>query len=369
MPNVLDYLKWRQDLVFEQDPFHHIDSLVLARFVYLPFSLILNENEEITIKTAYQRFRALQNENIRYLIDEDEKLMELVGTSSRFKHCIISHFVDEINKKTSMQFSAMTIHLNHKTHVLVYRGTDNTLVGWKEDLNMCCHTKVEAQKQAVIYARKMMNEYPGKFILCGHSKGGNLALYSSLFLSKKLQKRILWVDNFDGPGLSLELYEKKVNDPMHERIYTFLPQGSVIGRLLYQNNTNLEVVHSTYSGLYQHDLYSWEIMNKEFIQADSFAKNSQVIDASLKEFLEKVSPSDRQKCIEIIFNIISSTNETTFHDLASSWYRHAPAVIKALSEIEAEDRKVIGDMMRVLLDLVMDELKDSFRENRNKNVL
>lgn len=356
MSNVLDYLKWRNDLTFSQDKFNVIDSLVLSRFVYLRWEQIL-EIESCTVFQAYQKYLSMDKSTMHILSNEDPILFDLVGNSNRFKDCIISDFINVIDEKNMIQFCAMCIHLTDKTHYVCFRGTDNTLIGWKEDLYMSFQPNVPAQRLALDYLKKIALKYRGKLRVGGHSKGGNLALYSSLFSPKYVQRRILQIDNFDGPGLSKENYENKKELDIYQRVNVYCPQNSMIGRMLFHDESKIDLIYSNGKGPWQHDLYTWQIINKQFKYVSNFDTSSEIIENSLKEFMEQVNPEQRKQCIDIIFDILESTNEDTFHEFASNWFKNSTQVVKYLSKIKPEDRKIVIDAAKMLMSIMFDEFK------------
>lgn len=358
MSNILDYLKWRNDLTFSQDLFNVIDSLVLSRFVYIRWEEIL-KNESCLISEAYQKFLSMDTSSMHILADEDPTLFELVGNSNRFKDCTISDFVHVLDEENMIQFCAMCIHLSDKTHYVCFRGTDNTLVGWKEDLYMSFKPDVPAQRLALDYLKRIAKKYRGKLRLGGHSKGGNLALYSSLFAPKYIQRRIMSVDNFDGPGLSKENYELKKDLEIYQKIHVYCPQNSMIGRMLYHDETKIKLIYSNGKGPWQHDLYTWQILNKQFHYVNEFETSSEIIENSLKEFMEKVTPEQRKQCIDIIFESLESTNEDTFHEFSLKWFKNSTQVVKYVSKIQPDERKVVMDAIKMFMSIMFDEYKST----------
>lgn len=365
MSNILDYLKWRNDLTFSQDPFNEIDSLILSRFIYLRWEQIL-ENKSCTISQAYQKFKSMDLSVMHILADEDPQLFELVANGNRFKDCLISDFVHILDEENMVQFCAMCIHLTDKTHYISYRGTDNTLIGWKEDLYMSFQPNVYAQRLALDYLKDISKKYRGKLRVGGHSKGGNLALYSSLFSPKYVQSRILQIDNFDGPGLSKENYEKKKDLNIYQNVHVYCPQNSLIGRMLYHDESKFKLIYSIGKGPYQHDLYTWEIMNKQFNYVNKFKTSSEIVENSLKEFMEQVNPEQRKQCIDIIFEILESTNEDTFHEFASNWFKNSTQVVKYVSKIKPDERKVVIDAAKMFMSIMFDEYKSTIVQKESK---
>ena len=192
MSNILDYIKWRGDLTIQNDPFNEIDSLILSRFSYLPFDGIIEENEVVTIRELNERFQKQDKNNINILWDDDINLFPLMGNSKRFGEMKATKYSNKLNIEEELQFSAITILVPDDTIFISYRGTDNTIVGWKEDFNMGFKSHVGAQIDSVKYLEEIADKYPKNNIrIGGHSKGGNLAVYSAVFATEKTKNRII----------------------------------------------------------------------------------------------------------------------------------------------------------------------------------
>ena len=357
MNNILDYLRWRNDLSFKTDPFNEIDSLILSRLSYIRWELILKEDEILSIQEAYERFNKLDIKNIHHLADKDPELFRLLAQSQRFKDIKVSEFVYKLDEINGIQFCAITIQLNLFTTYISFRGTDNTLVGWKEDLYMSFQPNVPAQKEALNYLKSIAKKNRGKLILGGHSKGGNLAMFAGLFSLKSIQKRILYIHNFDGPGLSQELHERIQFSELYQRIHIYCPQNSIFGRMLYYEDQNRILIHSFSKGVYQHDIYTWNVLGKQFISTSKFEKESEIIDNALKEFLNIVPLKQRKDTIDIIFDVLESTNKDTFRELSSNLFKNSAHVVKYITKIEPEHRKIVMDSVKILLSIMFDEVK------------
>lgn len=211
MNNVFSYLFWRGDLTLDIDEFNNIDALVLARLSYIPFENIVSKdfNESITIKEAYDKSFAVKDFEKGFILENDKPFFKAVAKSERFQNMTLSAYVNEIDKKSEKQFSAITIDTNDGFYFVAYRGTDNTLVGWKEDFNMSFLDIIPAQEEAKEYLEYIRKDAKLPLTVAGHSKGGNLAVYASSFCNEETQYVITKVYNFDGPGLNQNLIKKK----------------------------------------------------------------------------------------------------------------------------------------------------------------
>lgn len=362
MSNILDYLQWRGDLSLQAAPFNSVDSLILARAAYFRWELILDKRKELTICEAYEKFKNLDPSSYHNLAEEDPSLFELMATSERFKNGIVSDFINDVDEKKETQFCAVVFQLSDQTLYISFRGTDNTVVGWKEDLNMSFQDCVPSQHKAKRYINRIAKKYQHDLRIGGHSKGGNLAVYSSLYMAKKYLRRVIEIDNFDGPGLSSVVMNEKKQHPFFQIIKVFYPQNSVIGRLLFHEENNRHLIQSVYKGIYQHDLYSWQVMGKEFVSVNEFKKGSEIVDGAIKQFLLEVPAQQRKQCIDLIFDVISSTNADTFHELSTNLMMKAPMMIKSMTQVESVDRKMMMETLKILTDLIVDEMK-----SMNKN--
>lgn len=239
MANIFDYMNWR-DLPLKQVEFNEIDNLILARLSYFPFDGYLNQGEKITVKEAYQRYKE-QGTTGRILQQEDIELYPILASSTRFGNMILTSYSNKIDPIQEKQFSAITIEMEDDTLYVAYRGTDNTIVGWKEDLNMSFSELVPAQTDAVAYLENVAKQYQNKKIrVGGHSKGGNLAVYAAAFVNPEVQKKIINVYNNDGPGFCDKVINSESYQNILNKVHTYIPQTSIIGRLLnHQEKTTI----------------------------------------------------------------------------------------------------------------------------------
>ena len=195
MSNVFDYIQWRGDLSLSVDEFNEIDNLILSRFSYFPFDEIIKENEVVTIKELSERFKEKDNSKMPILWKDDVNLFPAMGQTKRFGEMKATKYVNKINVEQEKQFSAITVIMPDDTIYVSYRGTDNTVVGWKEDLNMTFKSHIPSQIDAVKYLEEVAEKYPNKLRIGGHSKGGNLAVYAAAFTNETIKHRIINIYN------------------------------------------------------------------------------------------------------------------------------------------------------------------------------
>ena len=352
MANIFDYIKWR-DISLEKVEFNEVDNLILSRLSYFPFDGIISKDEEITLKEAYARTKIMGTTG-RTLQVEDIDLYPLLEKSTRFGKCFITNFVNKVEPEQEKQFSGVTVILPDGTIYVSFRGTDNTIVGWKEDFNMSFSDLVPSQIDSVEYLNNVAKKYKNMLRVGGHSKGGNLAVYAAAFSSDETKKQIIEVYNNDGPGFSDKVIESKEYNEILKKVHTYIPQTSIIGRLL-EHKEKTTIVKSTETGIMQHDLYSWQVLGDKFVRAKQ-TNYSDFIDNTITNWLKEVSPKQREEFVDTWFNILNSTNVKTVNELSSKWFRNVGTMIKTYSNLSSETKRMMTKTLRALLRVGKDNI-------------
>ena len=354
MANIFDYLQWRGDLTLEQDEFNEIDNLILARFSYLPFDELIKENENVSIEELAKRYKKANIKPEDILWKDDVNLLPALEKTERFKNMIAVKYINKIDEEKEKQFSAITVLMPDDTIYVSYRGTDNTIVGWKEDFNMSFKSHVASQLDSVKYLEEIAKEYPNiKLRVGGHSKGGNLAVYAAVFSNDSVKNRIINVYNNDGPGFSDEIIKLDEYKNMIKKVHTFIPQSSVFGRLL-NHEEKYTVLESVQTGIMQHDLYSWQVLGNEFVRVDEITDGSEFVNETIRGWLSKVSPEQREQFIDTIFAILNNTNAHRMHELSENWFVNAKTILKTYKNIDEESKKIITETLFCLFSIAKD---------------
>lgn len=362
MSNIFDYIDWRGDLSFNASSFNEIDNLILSRISYFPFDGLIKEQETITVKEAYARFNQLDTDNIHMLQKEDADLFPAVAYSNRFGNLYVKNYISERDNQAEKQFSAITFIIPDGTTYVAYRGTDNTLIGWKEDFNMSFMESVPSQEEAKKYLNEVASELTtGNLRIGGHSKGGNLAVYAAAFCNNEIKDRIIEIYNNDGPGFFDSIIETPEYQAIANKIHTYIPQTSIIGRML-KNEGTCTVVESTEFGIYQHSLYSWQVLGTKFIEKEQVTKESEFIDKSLKKWLMTVSSEQREKFWVALFEIMSSTNKTSLYQMKANWLESSKQMIATYKGLDDETRKIVNETVKCFFSIMKENVKE--RERR-----
>ena len=347
MSNINDYLLWRGDIpISSKFKFNEVDSMILARFSYLLFDRIdMRKNE--TIESISQKMKDIPNEEFRY--NGDKELITYLGQSNRFKDMEVTDYVSNNDKKSEKQFCGITIHISDKEMYISYIGTDSTIYGWKEDFNMSFMDNVPCQIAGKEYAEKVIKKYPDKSVrISGHSKGGNVAIYSAITIPAELQNRVIKVYNYDGPGFSKNIIDKYGNEKIVNKIETYIPQDSVIGRIL-NHKEKITISLSNEKGIFQHDIYSWQVIKDNLIKLNHNTEISENIDKTLTDWLENTTAEQRKIFVDTVFEIFYSTDANTFGDISKNLSTNISKMLKKYGEISTEDKKVITNMIKIIV--------------------
>ena len=348
MANIFDYLKDVAHDSFYDLPLNELDVLALTETTYLSFDNLVSTTPQRLLALAPQVPREsnmLTNKNRLQLLDE-------LAQHKRFKNCKLSHFINDIDTELQKQFAAMTYRLTLDTYLIVFRGTDDSIIGWKEDFHLTYMKEIPAQKHALRYLKNFFAHHPKqKVILAGHSKGGNLAIYAASQIEQSLQNQITAVYTFDAPGLHKELTQSEGYQRIMDRTKVFIPQGSIIGMML-EIPANQIIVHSTaLGGIAQHDTFSWQIENKHFVQLDKTNSDSQQVDTTFKEWVSTVPDEELQLYFDLFFGTILDAGISSINDLSSfKAIEHIHHLFVQAQSLTPEERETMGRLTQLLID-------------------
>jgi hypothetical protein len=356
MAGIFDYLSWRGDLTFAQSPFNAVDNIILTHLSYLPLDNIVPGPEHkagLTVAEAAELFAAAFEKNPGDFRDtlmskDDPRFLGILGSSGRYGNLELRGYVNQIDPRREKQFAALTIITGDGSAFVTYRGTDASLVGWKEDFNMSFNPVVPAQTEAAAYLAKTAGQIRGPLRTGGHSKGGNLAVYAAAFCDKKIQSRITAIYSNDAPGFHPSVLKSPGYRAIRKKIIAFVPQDSVIG-MLFEHDDDYTVVKSVQSGLMQHDVYSWEVTRNDVVRLDTVTRGSRFINRTLKEWIGGLDETQREQFIEALYAILSSTEAKSFPELTAGWLKNTGLMIQSLTSVDESTRELIARTIAALL--------------------
>ena len=366
MANIFDYLQWRGDLTFSQDPPNEVDALIFSGLSYIRFGAQIQEHPEkpVTLQEASEIFFTQENYETCCRIQKDIDLLVAAAGTRRFGDCHLCMYRDLLIPEQETQFAAMTFLLDDGSMFLSFRGTDNSLVGWKEDFNMTFQQTIPAQRLALQYVREVALEHYRPMRLGGHSKGGNLAVFAAARSSPMIQQRILGIYNNDGPGFTKYLMGDPGYVAMVPRIKTYVPQSSIIGMLL-EHEEPYTVIRSKSIGLLQHDLYTWDVLGKAYIPVEEITESSQFVDTTIKTWFAEMTNQEREQLVDVMFALLGSGGADNIYDLIHP--RNIKTYIKTLSSDEYLCR-VLSTEFTGLMEAAR-KTKAKFEENREAELL
>ena len=347
MDNLFDYLKWRGDIPFSQVPPTPVDALIFSELSYLGFGGIVPDHpgQTIPLRDAAEVFFTLPNKEQVYRVKADLRLLKACAQTLRFGNTELTFFRELFLPHEETQFAAVSFLLDDGTAFLAFRGTDYSLVGWKEVFNMSFADSVPAQREALGYTREFAEAYPLLLRLGGHSKGGNVAVYAAAKAEPALQQRILAVYNNDGPGFTDTLMGDSGYIAMVPNIHTFIPQSSIIGMLL-EHEEPYTVVKSSLFSILQHECFSWEVNGGSFVHVDEIDNHSRFIDRTLKTYLAEMDKKERSEFVDAFFSLLGAGGADQLFDLLHP--KQIAAVIKSLGS-DDKRRNFLFEKTRELL--------------------
>lgn len=316
MASMLDYIAWRGDLSFSSSAPNEVDALIFSTLSYIPFrgSVERNPEKPVLLRQAAREFFDIPDPEGYIRTQNDLELLKAAGESQRFGNIRIAEYRKIFIKERDTQFAAVTFLLDDGSIFISFRGTDNTLVGWKEDFSMCFRREIPSQKLAKQYLQDVLMDHSGPVRVSGHSKGGNVAVYAVSQSVPVIRERILEVYNQDGPGFS----EAFLEDPGYRQIlpilHTQVPQSSVIGMILNRAEP-IAIVKSNQSGIMQHDPFSWEVQGNRLVAVDSLSGNSIFLQLTIKNWLLGMDMETRVRMVDMLFDLLTSGDVEVTGDL------------------------------------------------------
>lgn len=360
MGNLLDYLAWRGDLPFSRDPFNSIDACLLSSLSYIDFTDIVpgKGKGKVTMREASKQFFKLHSaeelSNDKSFINFCPSILKALAESNRFRGAMLSNFVDDTDIGREIQFGALEIETSDGVAFISFRGTDDRIIGWKEDFNLSYMT-VPAETEAVLYMQEVMGGRTQEIRMGGHSKGGHLAIYAATQTLPEIAQRIKNIYSFDGPGFGFnkEILETPQFTFIEQKIEKFIPQTSIVGRLL-TSSVRPMVIRSNEHGIMQHNPLSWEVEGKEFYELASTDKVSDTFEETLSSWLDEMSYLQRKVFVDDLFSVFEASGADTMSSMTKVGIKGTRAMITRMKEINDSSGRIriLVKLFFVNLDVV-----------------
>ena len=366
MDTIINYLDWRGDVPMSVSPFNEVDNYIVGKIVSCDFSGIVPEGPEaVTLAAAAEAFFARYGRDVRlgFLISAGlGPILQRLPETARFRDISLRFFVRRALPERTEQFSALTLDLPDGTHYVSFRGTDDTLYGWKEDCMMALSGAIPAQQDAADYLRTVAAALPGPLRTGGHSKGGNLAVYAAAQADAALQERIRAVYSNDGPGFHAEFLASPGYQSIRDRVLTLLPQYSIVGTLLVQDPERCAIVRSSRFGIAAHDGFNWGVCATGFLRCEGLSRSSRAFDVTMEQVLAGMDMAQRREFIETFFSILSATGAVSLSDINERRVRKALSIARSM----AKERTVSRFVLEVLEQMAKEYVAVSALELRER---
>lgn len=356
MGNIIKYVKNYGRYTFADVPLNEVDSLVLSQFAYLKFDSLVPDVDSDGKAVSVQELMEHGNRDSlfgdeRYR-EDNTALLKAMASGRRFRNVLLNYHENIIDTGKETQFSAVTFFLPDETVYIAFRGTDETIVGWKEDFNMAFCEPVPGQLMSEKYLKFVTRKFDGPFYVGGHSKGGNLAVFASMSCPEDIQKRILKIYSHDGPGFRPEVLRARGYDKIEAKVCKILPHSSLVGMLL-QNQENYEVVQSSSFGLLQHNPYTWSIRGGRFVKAKDVYRKRKMKNDIINQWILSMDENRLKIFVDTLYQLVSASQVDTLLEFSADWKNCVTAIFNAMKELDEESRKMLWEIMKTLVELRM----------------
>lgn len=361
MHNIINYVwDYGKETLFER-PFCVEDALVLSEFCYLKYDGLVPGMEEKPIFLS-ELDKDPDKENLfwdkRYERD-NRALYNAILFSKRFKNLRLGFYNNIIDAEHESQFSAITYFLDAGVTVITFRGTDETIAGWQEDFGMMLKKPIMGQTLSVEYLKKLAAILPGSFYVTGHSKGGNLSMYSAMCSDRTIQDRIIKVLSFDGPGFRPEFISEKLTENIREKSHTYIPRSSPIG-LMLSTPGDMTIIEAKAVGAMQHNPYNWLLKDGKLVES-KISEQHKLMMESTNQWIFNLDDTEIQQFVSLMCWLLSATNADTTIEFQDNFSDHAKALYKATREASNEVKDMASEFMRSYVSLAGDNFKDEFK--------
>lgn len=353
--SITDYMTWRGDLTLQQDPFNEVDSVILGMASFIDFAGIVpppGAPGTVRFDAAMAQYMAeLDGERAHFGVIIPDQTLDLAKQASecpRYADAELFAYENVVDEGKEMQFAAVTFRLSDGSMFVSFRGTDDTIVGWKEDFNMYFQDSVPAQERAAAYLNCVAGQYPDKIRTGGHSKGGNLAIWSVVHAAPEVQARLIQAYSNDGPGFNHAMLRSPAYLAVRDRCMTYVPQSSLVGMLM-EPADNVKIIYSTQTGLLQHDPFSWDVERNHYNYLPERSAFGEHNDAALRLWVDSMTEEEQRALIGDLFEVLESSGAKTLTEMDNNKRKAFSAMRKTIQGYDRERRKRINRLVGRLI--------------------
>ncbi len=362
---LIDYVTWRGDLSFEVSPFNDVDNVILCEVSYLDMTcaMLQKSSEPVTIREAYQKIKKADCYKLTTINGGSEDLIAKIAESERFGNLKMRYYIDHFIHGYT-QFSAVTFDLGNGVQYIAYRGTDDSIIGWKEDF-MLSFTKTPAQESALLYADSVIQD--GMYYIGGHSKGANLAVYAAAFLPEEKKNKVLHVYMNDGPGFAEDVFDMETIRKVYPMTTKIVPHYDIIGQIYSEEIEDTYIVRSTYQQMMQHDMASWCVEYTAFVTEESLDPNCVFYNETINAWAKPMPTEKREAFVNEVFDAFASGGATSMNDITKD-RQSTQAVMHSLYHMSDDAKYAAWALPQTALHITqtwLDEFVKKWNE-RNK---
>ncbi len=359
--NILDYLDWRGDLTFDERELNEVDNVIFSVLAYVEMDGLLgaDDSEFLTIAQLCRAYEESGRQSTLMLINP-VPLLEKAAEAPRFKDVRVAYYVSETDQENHSQFAAVTFLYKKDEAYIAFRGTDSTIVGWREDFNLSFMDETPGQHSAVHYLDRVAGLIDCRLTIGGHSKGGNFAVFAASCCDERLRgERIMKIYNNDGPGFKENIIKREGYQVVKDKIVKLIPGSSAVGILL-EDIADRRFIKSTAKGPLQHDPLSWCVFGTRLEDADERSPFSYFVDNTLSKWLSGMEQEQRKTLVDTFFDVLMIDGARTLADLGENKLATYRAMAKALSGIESGRKSEILASLQKLAASGFDTVKSNF---------
>ena len=337
--NIEQYMYWRGDMLFKDRPFNDIDNLIFSQLCYARIEEYVNQFESLPMDGIAAR--CFSDENFDESCRGVESLKAAVQ-AHRFKNIVIRNIESRIDDNT--QFAAMTFDISDELTYIAFRGTDDSIIGWREDFEISYRITM-AQNLAVEYLERHVDDPERKYIIGGHSKGGNLAIYASMCLDPEKQKQIVKIYNNDGPGMRREIMDMTGYETIREKIVRISPEYCVVGSLFELDDIPTRYVKSSFEGTKGHDAASWQIDKEKFVDAGGISPECRTVNSIFGDWIRSLSLEECEKFTTEFFDALECNGAKRVKEVFSGTMSDNLNFVYNILRSDSATKRTIGKLI------------------------
>lgn len=366
MGNLITYVQQYEAQTFEDKSLTDIDVLALTEIAYLPFDEIVPKSFDVTeaisiqqLGKEFEKIKQKEHEKNPFMITEERiQLLEVVSKSQRFKDIKVFGFMNNIDDELTKQFAAVCYQWEKESRWIIFRGTDESLTGWKEDFMMTYSDLIPAQTDAIEYLRKQAATFSGTLNVSGHSKGGNLSLYASAMQEEDIQNRIQQIYCWDSPGVHRSILNTEGYQRIVSKAKRYIPQDAIVG-LMLESQVPYHIIESQGSGIAQHSALMWNIEEDCFVELTELTKNSQLTDQTFKQWTQTVADEDLKLFFDTFFELFFGMGVETINDVYYNFRLYMQKFFEKAYQMDTEKREILLRVGRLLFQIRYEIWKDT----------